>query len=1518
MMQGNPRLAQLLGGSNQINESASLTDKTLAWDSSVAPSTLSYELDRNFTDVSDEDIIAIPATSPITETDMAFDNLTVNNISYVMEPYSESGLNSSDLIEVQFYQHLKVPASCYLPWVSIQASYMDYLTAAPAPWRVSVFNATSDILKNPFPDTEISGLYNDTVNPAQEYYPTSNPAFYLPHWENVSLPHVLLNANNTYYYDGYYHFFVAVLMPNGNSDLHYWFYSRDSEGLGIDSGLAYGAATYDPPGPTGRVTLLIREIPAIDFTLITELVPITNTPKPEDIGLKVNGELVINTGNGSGIYFTDGVLYPIDNQVRYDITSDWSDFAQGTMDYDLSVEYTIRDEISPEITTIFQEGNDTIQWNLSYLVSFDQPMGSERASLAVDLPVSWQNIKIINTTAGNSSEWSDTTQMALPTGKYNRFVASNLTSGTWMVTCESSLLSANINLDLFSGAINVSDDLNSTVTIPSGPNGENYTLRTDYEGGILNFSSLIGEANSSLNDTLIWLDNKSIRFKNETALDLLTIIEMVTNGTLFIDANLSNSFDIFFDVEEGFLEDNLHELSLTLDHQSSNESWWVANVTNEDPAALMPENPIYWNYNLTALEDVRRKLVNYDFDVVPINFTYNVSENRYADLYFNLSAVVLENDTSIGPDRITRLIIHMISNFSKYDNNQALFIKNQSSGFFVQLNTTTYLDAFFNDSYLYWDSQLENNITNITNLINPINNTVEFFVRTFNTTYVNTGLPGHLYHFDMGILNWTYSNPLEDFTLKIYNWTSGDYCAQEFTFSPGTGKTQTILSFNSSTINLQDIYDENTNSIRILIDTNCTVPILNKISWDLDRILGKITFTNYMRCNWTERIFSTSLVEKYSGSLTTLFESPNNNFSSSIPVQDYIQAPGQYFYEILWHNGSDVVVNSTSFNISAFETNITFFQDVYYDNTSSSWRLVKSSRPYVNDTTKSFVVLVRDQVFGNPVTGGMIITNWTGPAPVVNDLYALNDNSTIYAGQYEIILDTTGLDETSSNPIEVELNFSKSNYVSSVISLDVDILPLPVNIIPAQFQLQYYENQDFSMSLSVLESFHNVPLENVIVNWSIDEDPSINGTLNHVLFGVYQGQTNLAQDSLTAGNYILRYFVSGVNVETTNDSVPLEILPTYDIDIIKHGGFNDNNIMSGNSLSVEFQLRYSANTSAIPDKMLKMTITATLRSGGEETREIEATTDDGGIVLFSFQALDAWSSFSYSVSFSDDSPEFKPTPDYQSDEIQVQNVIEYVGQLVMDNWMIITAVGGILIIAVVAKNQSDRKKKRAWKQDANVIRDVVKIQHMLVIMKASGSCVVNRAYSQSQFDGDLISGFLTAIATFGKEVGQKAAKITGDAILFDYQEFKILIQDGVNSRTALILDGVPTDNLKEKLKLFSDLFEQRYDLSSWRGNLDMFSDVDGLIEQAFEITLIYPLVVKPGTVKKDIKSGLGKALFEVGEAVQAEKHAFYLSTLLNFAQAGRKESQDQVLSEIYQLKKNGFLTFYNPQTAGKV
>jgi len=70
--------------------------------------------------------------------------------------------------------------------------------------------------------------------------------------------------------------------------------------------------------------------------------------------------------------------------------------------------------------------------------------------------------------------------------------------------------------------------------------------------------------------------------------------------------------------------------------------------------------------------------------------------------------------------------------------------------------------------------------------------------------------------------------------------------------------------------------------------------------------------------------------------------------------------------------------------------------------------------------------------------------------------------------------------------------------------------------------------------------------------------------------------------------------------------------------------------------------------------------------------------------------------------------------------------------------------------------------------------------------------------------------------------------------------------------------------------------------------------------------LVYPLQLGRhfGVIKL---KGLEKVLVEVAEQMQKERRFFFISSLLNFALAGRKASRDEIISVIIGLKRKGLI-----------
>jgi hypothetical protein len=361
-------------------------------------------------------------------------------------------------------------------------------------------------------------------------------------------------------------------------------------------------------------------------------------------------------------------------------------------------------------------------------------------------------------------------------------------------------------------------------------------------------------------------------------------------------------------------------------------------------------------------------------------------------------------------------------------------------------------------------------------------------------------------------------------------------------------------------------------------------------------------------------------------------------------------------------------------------------------------------------------------------------------------------------------------------------------------------------------------------------------------------------------------------------------------------------------------------LITGTYATLECRIAYTSNGTTLANESLVFGLTAVKRDGSVEVINYTTFSGTGGLATWNMQVPADWQSFYFSITFSSDNPRIRSLSTNPTTTTPVFTQEQYDLMLLVNNLPLLAIVAGFIIAIIVVNVRVNAHRRARWHRDAEKVRDVLRIRHLLAIVKESGVCAVSRSYSTMNLDADLVSGFLTAVASFGKEIGNDESshldkdKSAKDGMtIFDYQDFKILIAEGYLVRIALILDGIPTENLRTRANDFIIQFEAEYDLTQWHGNLDTFSTVDNLIEKAFEITLAYPLVVSDRVEKKQIKSSLAKMLVNVGEASQKEKKVFYLGTLVDYARAARRrESDDQVLGEIYKLRKQNVFTFYTP------
>jgi len=307
------------------------------------------------------------------------------------------------------------------------------------------------------------------------------------------------------------------------------------------------------------------------------------------------------------------------------------------------------------------------------------------------------------------------------------------------------------------------------------------------------------------------------------------------------------------------------------------------------------------------------------------------------------------------------------------------------------------------------------------------------------------------------------------------------------------------------------------------------------------------------------------------------------------------------------------------------------------------------------------------------------------------------------------------------------------------------------------------------------------------------------------------------------------------------------------------------------------------------------------------TYETRATTNRDGVATANLELLQTGDYYSIKAIYDEEGI-------YMSSELQSINiriVDDFI--LFMDTFLqllpyMIAILAGLFIFIAVKRHKT-QKLRRIWSAEAMILDDLVNISYIMIIHKEVGVSIYSKQIALEGLDSDLISGFLQAISQFRQEFTKGTKDLQASkGFEMDYYDFKIIIVDGDFSRVALILDKSPSDQLKYNQTAFTNAFEVKFrpNLESFTGDILPFRETDPLIEKYFNITLMYPL--KLASYRDVFKlNTLEKALLEVAEQIQKERKFFFISSLLSFGIAGRKESRDQIISSILSLKNKGIL-----------
>lgn len=143
--------------------------------------------------------------------------------------------------------------------------------------------------------------------------------------------------------------------------------------------------------------------------------------------------------------------------------------------------------------------------------------------------------------------------------------------------------------------------------------------------------------------------------------------------------------------------------------------------------------------------------------------------------------------------------------------------------------------------------------------------------------------------------------------------------------------------------------------------------------------------------------------------------------------------------------------------------------------------------------------------------------------------------------------------------------------------------------------------------------------------------------------------------------------------------------------------------------------------------------------------------------------------------------------------------------------------------------------------------------YALFIINRNGVPLFTKTYASSKVEPNLISGFLTAVSSFVREISpeQKSALRSIDA-----EGMKIMLESGENTVCALLVDY--EDKLsREALRTLVEKFEEKYGeaLRNWNGNVAVFDSFEEDIEKILWVLTLKPyhVPILKKRVEEDVK-----------------------------------------------------------------
>jgi len=218
-----------------------------------------------------------------------------------------------------------------------------------------------------------------------------------------------------------------------------------------------------------------------------------------------------------------------------------------------------------------------------------------------------------------------------------------------------------------------------------------------------------------------------------------------------------------------------------------------------------------------------------------------------------------------------------------------------------------------------------------------------------------------------------------------------------------------------------------------------------------------------------------------------------------------------------------------------------------------------------------------------------------------------------------------------------------------------------------------------------------------------------------------------------------------------------------------------------------------------------------------------------------------------------------------------------------------------------------REKSRVLKEVKTIFDDAISLEHILVLYKGTGTCIYFKSFGSEGIDPELISGFISAICSFGKDLvcQEELNEIT-------YGDKMLLLSDGEYIRVALVLSKKASIILRKNLMDFINAFEKSYanDLPNWRGQLNLFRNAGLLIDEILSTSIILPHEITYETANvKALKNPHSKDVLKIANNMmkESDRNFFFIATLLKESAEKTNKDTAEIFMGIKELRDKKLL-----------